>query len=255
MSVSRTSVARETARTLRRSSIDIGEQIHRMRLDAGVSMSELAHVVGIHRSHIARIEAATARPSLDVLTAIGIALGAEISVRYFPGSGPRLHDRFQAPMVEAFVRSLDSRWVVEVEVPISQPSRGVIDIVLRDRRYGSVIAVEVQSQVQRLEQQIRWISEKADGLAQKLARDGLLPADGAVSRLLVLRSTVATRDIARRYGATFAAAYPAPAEDVALALTSPSAPWPGAGILWMHLHSGAAALMRFPPRGVDLGRR
>lgn len=225
-----------------------------MRLEVGVSLSELARVVGVHRSHIARIEAATARPSLDVLTAIGVALGAEISVRYFPGSGPRLHDRFQAPMVESFVKALHSRWMVELEVPISQPSRGVIDIVLRERRHGSVIAVEVQSQIQRLEQQIRWLSEKADGLSQRLARDGLEPADGVVSRLLVLRSTIANRDIARRYGATFGAAYPARAEDVALALTSPSSKWPGAGILWMDVRGDAATLMRFPPRGVDLGR-
>lgn len=254
MTISRTQVAHETARRMRRTRVDVGEQVHRMRVDAGLSLSELARVVGVHRSHIARIEPAGARPSLDVLMAIGIALGADTGIRYFPGSGPRLHDRFQASMIEAFVRELDPRWRVELEVPISHPSRGVIDIVLSERRGTATVAAEVQSQIRRLEELIRWSAEKADGLAHRQTRDGIASEERAVSRLLILRSTVTTREIARRYAATLAAAYPARTEAVVRALTSGAAPWPGAGIVWMHLAGSQATLMRFPPRGVELGR-
>lgn len=225
-----------------------------MRLDAGVSLAELGRMVGVHPSHIARIESGQARPSVDVLTAIGIALGADLSVRYFPGSGPRIRDRFQAAMVEELIQRLDARWSVELEVPITRPSRGVIDMVLADRSGPVVVAAEVQSQIRRLEEQLRWAAEKADGLAQRLGRDGHAAPDSRVSRLLVLRSTVATRDLARRYGATLASAYPARTETVARALVSPTEPWPGSGVVWMQVRGAAANVMAFPPRGVELGR-
>jgi transcriptional regulator with XRE-family HTH domain len=229
-----------------------GDDIHRLRTEAGVSLESLARMAGVHKSHIARIESADVHASLSVLTAIGIALGADLSVRYFPGAGPRLHDRFQAPMVETLLRSLDARWQAALEVPITHPARGVIDVVLTD---GTVtIATEVQSELRRLEQQIRWTAEKAAGLAER--RGAAHPSDqgGGVSRLLVLRSTVATREIARRYATTLSAAYPAKAHDVYLALTTSSTPWPGDGLVWIHQHGTTWTLMGFPPPRVALGR-
>jgi transcriptional regulator with XRE-family HTH domain len=74
---------------MRRISLESGEEIRRLRLDAGVSLTELGRLVGVHRSHLARIESGGARPSLGTLAATGIALGADLSVRYFAGSGPR----------------------------------------------------------------------------------------------------------------------------------------------------------------------
>lgn len=134
------------------------------------------------------------------------------------------------------------------------PVRGVIDAALIDRVSPVAIASEVQSELRRLEQQVRWNNEKADGLAARLA-DEAAPAPGpAVSRLLVLRSTISTREIATRYEATLAAAYPARADDVYRALTTEAAPWPGAGIAWMRIEGGQAILLRHPPRGVRFGR-
>jgi transcriptional regulator with XRE-family HTH domain len=251
--VSRTSVSRETARRLRRSDLEIGVEVRRLRCDAGVTLTELARVVGVHRSHIARIEAGVAHPSLAVLISIGIALGADLSVKFFSGSGPRLHDRFQAVMVETLLRELDGRWMAQVEVPITKPSRGVIDLVLTDRLTGLVVAVEVQSELRRLEEQLRWSAEKADGLAERLGRIDPRLGDVAVSRLLVLRSTISTRQLANRYRVTLAAAYPATTAAAVEALTS-AGTWPGASIVWMHVAGDAATLMRFPPRGVGLGR-
>jgi transcriptional regulator with XRE-family HTH domain len=152
MTITKAGVLRETARRMRRLDLQLGEDIRRMRLEAGATLTELAKAVGVHRSHVARIEAGAARPSLEVLTAIGVALGADLSVRYFPGSGPRLHDRFQAAMIERILASLDRRWTAEVEVPVTQPARGVIDLVLTDRSSPLVVAAEAQSELRRLEQ-------------------------------------------------------------------------------------------------------
>lgn len=254
MVLTKVGVRRETERRLIRLDLRLAEDIQRLRGDAGVSRAELADIVGVHRSHLDRIEAGRARPSIDLLVAIGVALGADTSVRYFAGAGPRLHDRFQAPMVEGLIRVLDLRWRVRLEVQVTQPSRGVIDLVLTDPSGSIIIAVEVQSELRRLEQQIRWANEKADGLTGKIVRDGPTDAQAVVSRLLVLRSTLATREVARRFEATLATAYPARTADLLAALTSPSAPWPGSGIVWMTLDADQATLLPGPPRGVRLGR-
>ncbi len=192
--------------------------------------------------------------SLDVLTRIAVALGADLGVRLYPGVGPRLHDRFQSSMTEALLRALDPRWRVDLEVPITRPARGVIDLVLTDRLGSAIIAGEVYSELRRLEQQIRWSAEKADGLTARLDEGDPSGRRHMISRLLVLRSTTATREIARRYEATLKAAYPSRTRDVVVALTTPSAPWPGSGIVWMHLHGTETTLMDFPPPHVALGR-
>jgi hypothetical protein len=70
----------------------------------------------------------------------------------------------------------------------------------------------------------------------------------------LLRSTEATCEIARRYEATLDAAYPARAADAFAALTTPTALWPGAGILWIRLQDGTGTVLTHPPRGVALGR-
>jgi len=249
-----TEIRRETGRHLRRINAQTGEDIRRMRLDTNVSVAALGRATGIDPSHLGRIEAGLARPSTEVLIAIGVALGADLSLRYFPGSGPRIHDRFQAPMVEALLRVLHPRWEAELEVPIANPARGVIDIVLRDATSQIVVATEVQSDLQRLEQQIRWGREKAEGLAARRVDSAGAPEAANVSQLLVLRSTLRTRELARRYEATLRAAFPARAADACGSLTTPDSPWSGSAIVWMHLHGKKTTLMRLPPPGVNLGR-
>jgi transcriptional regulator with XRE-family HTH domain len=237
---------------MRHADLAVGAEIRRLRLDAGVTLAELARLVDVHPSHIGRIEAAATHPSLAVLTAIGVALGADLSLRFFSGSGPRIRDRFQAPMIEDLLGRLDTRWDVRPEVPVRTPSRGVIDLVLIDRTGSTVVAVEAHSQIRSLEEQLRWAAEKAVGLTRQFERDGH-GRDRPVSRLLLLRSTVRTRDLATRFRSTLAAAYPARTASVVEALTS-TRPWPGDGIVWMQATRRGATLMRFPPRGVDLGR-
>lgn len=254
MAITQAAVRRETDRRMRRFRLRVGEEIRRLRLDAGLTLTELSGVVGIDRSHLTRIEVGVASPSLDALVAIGVALGADLSLRYFAGAGPRLVDRFQGPMVECFLRRLDPRWSVRLEVPVRTPARGVVDAALIDRVSPTAVAAEFQSELRRVEQQLRWNAEKVEGLADRLAEDRSGGPTLVVSRLLVLRSTSTTREIARRYEATLRAAYPAKAREVIEALTTPSCPWPGPGIAWMRVEGGVATLLDGPPRGVRLGR-
>ena len=66
----------------------------------------LAAAARISRSHLCAIELGDAAASAEVFVAIADALGADLSIRMHPGSGPRIRDRHQAPIVEALVRDL-----------------------------------------------------------------------------------------------------------------------------------------------------
>jgi transcriptional regulator with XRE-family HTH domain len=211
----------------------------------------VSDLAGIDRSHYSRIEAGTANAGIETLIAIATALGADISVRLYPGTGPRLTDRHQARMIEVLLRSLSKDWRSHVEVPVSRPARGVIDAVLERPAEGLLVATEAYSELRRLEQQIRWSADKAASLGSSdLIGPGLEPR---VSRLLVLRSTAATRELARQFEATLRAAYPARARDVIDSLRG-GAKWPGPGLVWVRIEGDRYELLDGPPRGVTLGR-
>jgi transcriptional regulator with XRE-family HTH domain len=244
-------VDRAFKRLLRETRRGLGRDLLRVRTDAAATHGQIAALAGIDRSHYSRIEAGTANPSLETLAAIAAALGADVSIRFYPGTGPRLTDRHQARMVEALFRSLGADWRPHVEVPVSRPVRGVIDAVLERPVERLFVATEAYSELRRLEQQIRWSADKAASLGSS---DLVGPAnDFEMSRLLVLRSTAATRELARRFESTLRAAYPARAVDVIRALRD-GARWPGPGIVWIRIEGERVDLLQGPPRGVVLGR-
>jgi len=226
----------------------IGDELRRLREDAGLSQAAVARAAGISPAWVSEIEAALADPSLEVLLRLGTVLGADLSLRYFPQTGPLIRDRLQLPMSEGLLSVLSPRWSAAPEVAVYRPVRGVIDLVLTDRDGPDTVATELQSQLRRVEQQIRWSQEKAGAL-------GALPEQERrrVGRLLVVRNTHAIREVMRAAEATMRAAYPARTQDAAAALTGTD-PWPGAAIAWMNLDHGVATLLDGTPRGVRVGR-
>jgi transcriptional regulator with XRE-family HTH domain len=235
---------RETVRSL-------GRDLLRIRTDSGATQRQVSSVAGVDHSHYSRIEAGAANASLETLIAISTALGADLTVRLYPGSGPRLTDRHQARMIEIPLRSLSSDWRAHVEVPVARPARGVIDVVLERPEAGLLVAAEAYSELRRIEQQIRWSGDKAASLpSSELVRDGLVRT---VSTMLVLRSTSSTRQLARQFEATLRVAYPAPSRLVVASLRN-GADWPGPGIVWIRIEGEQVELLDVPPRGVTLGR-
>jgi transcriptional regulator with XRE-family HTH domain len=224
-----------------------------MRLDTGRSQRRLATMAEIDHGFLSLIERGLREPSLAVLVAIGTALGGSVNVRLHPGTGPRISDPIQARIVDELVRILDRRWIRMLEVPVYRPSRGVIDLVAHDRAAAVVVAIEVQSQVRRLEQQLRWLNEKADALP---SAEFWRFADAAprIERALVLRSTRVNRDVVARFSETLAAAYPARSVDAYSALTGSDTPWPGNALLWATVEGDAARILERPPRTIPIGR-
>jgi transcriptional regulator with XRE-family HTH domain len=241
----------------RRAALDrrsIGSQIVTLRTDAHISQRRLAAAAGIAQAHLSRIERGLAEPSFAVLEAIAAMLGANLSVRLLPTTGPMIRDRIQASIVEALLRDLHPSWKRIVEVTVRRPVRGTIDVVLACPG-APVVAVEVHSEIRRLEQQIRWAADKADALPSadgwSMIEGGAAP--GRPSRLLVLRSTHATRELARTYEETLRTAYPAPCVDAVGALTKADRPWPGCAVVWAEVTCGRTRILARPPRGIALG--
>jgi transcriptional regulator with XRE-family HTH domain len=228
-----------------------GEDLRHLRDDAGLTKTAVANVAGIDPTHLAYVERGERVPSLAVLSRLAAALGANVGLRIFPSTGPPIRDRFQVRMIEAFLRLLPPEWDRHVEVAVHRPVRGVIDAVIARLASGRVVSIEAHSEIRRLEQQLRWAADKSDALPSSALWPALASGDRpvATSRILLLRSTVTTRSLARSHAAIFAAAYPANPADLLDALLDPARPWPGDGILWGRVEGTAASIIRGVPRG------
>lgn len=232
--------------------VSIGSDIRRLREDAGLTQAAVARAIGMSPGHLCGIEKGTSEASTAVLVGIADVLGADLSIRAYPNTGPRIHDRIQSQIVEQLLRATRPRWRAFVEVPVTRPARGYVDVVLADNAHPLYVATEVSSEIRRLEQHFRWAQDKASSL-RSAALWANAPEGCEISRLLVLRSTRNTRDLAQRFPETFRALYPARARDVFDSVCG-DLPWPGPGVLWARVDGDVVTLLDRPPRGVAFGR-
>lgn len=232
---------RNRGRAERKAVID---SLKRAREDAGISQRALSRAAGLGPTAVWEVEEGDREPTISVLARIAAALGGELAVRYYAGSGPPIRDRFQTPMIDALVARLDPRWGATPEVWVTEPIKGVIDLLLTDRN-GARIVCEAHSELRRVEQQVRWLGAKVEALA---GHGRTRP-----SSLLLLRDHPSTRAVAIQYADYLATTFPARHRDAVTALTA-NAPWPGNAIVWMEAVRGRAALLDEPPRGVTIGR-
>lgn len=227
----------------------LSADLQRVRLDRGLSQRAVAEAAGIDPSMLSRIEDGSREPSLQTLAALTTALGMAPSLRLYPTDGPRVVDRTQATILEALLRTAHPRWRADLEVAVSRPSRGVIDAVLHDPDLGDVVATEIQGELRRAEQQLRWSGMKADALASAREWPWGIRGEPRVHRLLVLRSSEATRGVVRALPEVFRAAYPIPEADAYRALAAGTR-WPGNALLWADVDGERTRLLRQSPRGV-----
>ena len=189
-------------------------------------------------SYLARIELGVARPSMETCARLGLALGADLAARLYPNTGPLVRDRHQAAIAESLLTIVHPSWTTFAEMRVSRPARGWIDLGLFSRSRNVLVAVEIQSQLRRLEQMVRWSEEKARSLP---SWDGWLPLgnEPAISRLLVVRATRATRAVAHEFGRVLRTAFAAHPLDAMASLQMGDA-WPGPAVLWAEELRGAS---------------
>ena len=224
------SEARRQATRIHRS---LGEDARRLREDAGVTLTQLSDAAGIDRAYLGRIEDGEERPSIDTYAKLALALGADLGSRLYPNTGPALRDRHQARIAEALIGVLHPRWKPYLEVAVRRPSRGWIDAVLHDGAARTIVATEIQSDLRRLEQLLRWFPEKVASLPSWEGLAQLGPV-ATTTQLLIVRSTRVTRTIGREFERQLAAAYAAHPADAIAALTG-TAQWPGNALIWVEL--------------------
>ncbi len=251
MPTRRPSIDHEIQRRLRVLHRTIGTDVERLRIDAAATKAQVAAIAGVDRTFEGRVEAGLANPSLETLTAIAVALGADLTVRFYAGSGPRLTDRHQARMLEAILHRLAPVWAPHLEVLVTRPVRGVVDAVFERTAERLFVVSEAYSTLTRLEQTIRWTSDKVASVgSSNLVGPG---SDWSASRLLILRSTASNREVARAFEATLRAAYPAQTRAAVRSLAAGD-PWPGDSIIWVRIEGESVELLDGPPRRVSVGR-
>ncbi|MFN8629129.1 MAG: helix-turn-helix transcriptional regulator [Chloroflexota bacterium] len=218
------------------------DDVHRLRSDAGISVPRLAAAAKIGESYLYRILDGRAEPSDEVRARIAVALGADLSIRLFPTTGPLVRDRHQARIAETLLAVHHPRWQPFGEVRVTRPSRGWIDLAFHESRERLLVATEIQSEINRLEELIRWADEKARSLP---SWDGwpMLGEPPAISRLLVVRRTRATRAVVAQFARQLRLAYPAHPDDAIEALTAAQAPWPGPAMVWAEVTAASAQLV------------
>lgn len=222
----------------------LGEDVRRLREDAGVSRAQLAKAAGVDLAYLCRLEEGRERPTVDTYARLTAALGADLSARVYPNTGPQIHDRHQARILEALITQLHGRWRPYPEVAVRHPARGWIDAVLHAEREGCVVATEIESDLRRLEQQLRWFPEKVASLPSWEGWSHFGPTTEP-SRLLIVRATRATRSLGKQFERQLVAAYPAHPADAVASLTG-TAPWPGPALVWAEVE---------PDRVRFIGRR
>ena len=207
----------------------LADDVRRMRQDAGATQTDVARLAGLDQSVLSRVEAGSLSPRLETYARIAAALGADLAARVYPQTGPRIRDRHQVRMAEVVIASRHPRWQVTPEVAVRSPVRGWIDLALHDPAAHLVVATELESELHRLEQLIRWSAEKADAI-------------GAGSRLLVVRWTRHNRDAVEAARRLLREAYPADPRDALDAITG-TATWPGHALIWARIDRGRADLV------------
>jgi transcriptional regulator with XRE-family HTH domain len=219
----------------------LAEDLTRLREDAGVSRARLANEAGVDRRYLDRIETGLARPTIETYQRLAAALGADLSMRVYANTGPAIRDRHQAVVLELLLGVVHPRWRPFTEIGVRRPSRGWIDLGLHDAAAHVFVAGELESGLRRLEQQIRWQAMKAESLPswEGWAQLGEEPA---ISRLLVVRRTRATRAVAQEFWRQLRVAYPAHPDDALTSLTG-TAPWPGPALIWAVLDGTRSRLV------------
>jgi len=207
----------------------LAEDIRRLREDAGASRVAVARLADIDASVLTKIEAGTIRPTVETYARIAAALGADLAARVYPQTGPRIRDRHQVRMADVLLGALHPRWQAMPEVAVRRPVRGWIDLALRDPAANLLVATELESELHRVEQLIRWSAEKAAAIR-------------AGSRLLVVRWTRHNRDVVEASRRLLREAYPADPRDALEALTGTTT-WPGPALIWARIDRGRSELV------------
>lgn len=204
----------------------VGMVIRALRLRRGWRQLDLASAAGVsqqlvstvERGHIDSIAHGTLRRILGELDA-----RCEIDVRWRGGRFDRMLDEDHARLVDAIVALLAQMgwlWAVEVTYSIFG-ERGSIDVLAFHPPTGSLLVIEVKTELTSIEETLRRHDAKVR-LAARIARDQRKWQSKTTSRLLVLPESTTSRDQLARHARILDSVLPAENIAVRRWLTAPS---------------------------------
>jgi transcriptional regulator with XRE-family HTH domain len=203
----------------------VGLIIRAIRRRRGWRQVDLAKAAGLAQTTISAIE----RGHLDStsISRIRRVLGAldarvDLEVRWRGGALDRVVDDRHARLVGLVVHRLQKLgWVVEVEVTYAvYGERGSIDVLGFHRQTGSILVIEVKSELTSIEETLRRLDEKVR-LAPRIARERFGWQTSTTSRVLVIREDGTSRRRVARHAAVLDSAFPARGVEVRHWLATP----------------------------------
>jgi transcriptional regulator with XRE-family HTH domain len=182
-----------------------------------VSLIERGHLLEAdHRAVRRLVEALDGRCSVEITWR-----GAMID---------RLLDEGHSGLVEMIVQILHPGWEVAVEVSFSiYGERGSVDVLAWHAPTGTLLIVEVKTELASVEEALRRLDVKARLGAEIAKSRGWRPK--VIARLFVIGDSGAARRAVAARSATFTTSYPTRGWDVRRWLSSPAGPM--AGILFL----------------------
>jgi transcriptional regulator with XRE-family HTH domain len=221
----------------------VGLVIRALRRRRSWRQADLAQVCGTSQALVSRAERGHIE-SLPLRTvqrlASALDASATFELRWRGGELDRLLDADHAGLGGTFAARLRRRgWHVSPEVTYSTfGERGSIDLLAFHAASGSLLVVEVKTEIVSAEQILRKLDEKAR-LAADVARERLAWRASSVSRLLVVEDVSTARRRIAGQQALFELALPSPASEVRSWLRAPAGSI--AGILFLSpSHAGTA---------------
>jgi transcriptional regulator with XRE-family HTH domain len=177
--------------------VGLGRTLRALRLRSKLSQAAAARKAGvsqaswsrIERGHVAEVTVAILRRTFGSVDA-----RLDLTPTWRGGAVERLRDQRHSAVVAAIVALLASLgWQTAVEVTYSEfGERGSIDVLAVHPQRRLALIVEVKTEIASQEQMVRRIDEKTR-LAPKIVHDRFGWRPTAVSRLLVLESTMTNR--------------------------------------------------------------
>lgn len=145
----------------------MGREVRLARTAAGLSRATAAQRAGVSRSTWERVELGFPAATLTTLCAVTDAVGLDLVLRAYPGSGTALRDRGQLAIAQHLAGLAHSAWTVRLEVSAGDYGQA-IDMVFWGG--SEVLAVEIIRHLADYQSQYRSVSLKRDWLAHRHQR-------------------------------------------------------------------------------------
>jgi transcriptional regulator with XRE-family HTH domain len=173
---------------------EVGDEVRRARVTAGMSQAQVAALLGWSRQRLARIESGRSiRAAAADLAVLSVAVGLRLQLRAFP-AGPPLRDVAQLAVTGRLRRILSPAWRLALEVPVRiGGDLRAFDLVLREPRSSATVCVEIITRLADAQAQLRAIHLKWRDGAPPGARLVVVLADTPANR----RALAAVRELLR----------------------------------------------------------